>query len=345
MHPDRRQFLAGSLAALVGSAVGKHPSWHQPSGTRTMAGTRTAAGGRTAILNRFPGDPGERRIYCGVKVDDNFNDPSGFEAKIGSVDSLHRSYFVPGGESALVAKAGIDLSHGRLPWPSMKTPGTWADVASGAHDAWLHSFIDGLRGLDGAVWLTIHHEPWDDQGAGNTPASYVDMYRHIYPLTVGSNVALVPVLQSWPFYSWIQYPDKGIGSWYDPQACDILGLDGYNQWYVGAPDSAWKTPEQILDVASQLKQIYPSKPVAYGEWGVRTDPRTPGKAGQWMCGFYHAARQLGVVGLCYYSSGLNSPNGPWTLDGERLNAFGRLIGRWHSTTLAKLKTAGQARTR
>lgn len=270
---------------------------------------------------RFPGDPGAGKILCGVKVDDNGNDPSSLEGELGFVDDLHRLYFVPGEEAAMIARCRTDIDTGRLPWASMHTPTRWASVT----DTWLHSCIDGLAAIGKPLWFTLDHEPWDDQATKGTPAEYVAMYRRAYAMTKGSNIALTPVLQSWPFFSWIPNQDKGIANWYDPEACDILGLDGYNPWFVKAKDSAWHTPAQLLDVATQLQAAYPGKPIAFGEWGVRTDPRTRGKAAQWMLDYYETALSMGLAGICYYSSGLNSPNGPWTLDAERKAAFKTMV--------------------
>lgn len=277
-------------------------------------------GGGGQPQGRFPGDPGVGKLYSGVKVDTDGNSPVQIESQLGFVDGLHRSYFVPGGESALVAMAKADLSKKRLPWPSIHTPASWADMAAGKQDAWLHSFIDPLKALPGPVWLTIDHEPTDNPEKG-AASDYVAMYRRIYPMTKGSNIALTPLVQSWPFYSWLASPADPL-VWFDPAACDIVGLDAYNQWWTGAPDSGWKTPEQTLDVANRVKSL--GKPIAYGEWGVRTDPRTPGKAAAWMKSFYETALSKGIVGIVYYSSGLNSPNGSWVLDGERLTEFGAL---------------------
>ncbi len=310
--PTRRSFLFGA-AGVAGIALAGIPRISEAS-------VRPSSHGKLW----YAGRPKPGRLLCGVKVDDNGNDPSGIESRLGFADGLHRSYFVPGQEAALVARAALDLSKGRLPWVSMHVPASWQDMADGKQDAWLATMIAPLKGLAGSVWFTLHHEPWDNQGAGCTPASFVAMNRHVYPMTKGSTIAFVPVLQSWPFYTWVQ-GRSNVLDWCDPHACDVLGLDAYNQWYVGAKDSAWKTPAQTLDVATQLAAAYPTKPIAYGEWGVRTDPRTPGKAATWMHNFYDQALTTNVAGLCYYSSGLNSPNGPWVLDGERLTAFDELV--------------------
>ena len=105
--------------------------------------------------------------------------------------------------------------------------------------------------------------------------------------------------------------------WYDPDACDIVGLDQYNHKSFN-PDNrkAWRSTEDCLTIVDIAQRVLPGKPVAIAEWGVRTNPATKGAAAGWMQDFYQGALRRGVVGLSFFDSGLNVNDGgsPWTLD-------------------------------
>ena len=105
----------------------------------------------------------------------------------------------------MIDTARSDLSAGRLPWVSIKTPG-WAAMASGARNAEINTMLRSLDSLNGPVWLTVHHEPeggngtpYPDEGPGsqsNWRAMQIKIRERID--TVGtSNIAFAPILMSW----------------------------------------------------------------------------------------------------------------------------------------------------
>lgn len=68
-------------------------------------------------------------------------------------------------------------------------------------------------------------------------------------------------------------------------------------------------------------------PTLVGEYGCRTDPENPGCAAQWMRDARDFAYANGFIGISYFNSGLNSPDGTWELDSERTPVFTDLLGR------------------
>lgn len=305
---------------------------------------------------RFPGDPGSN-LYVGASTQSAETGIEALEKQLGVAVEVHRSYFVAtqsvaalhskraghpdhpyfigvheqlvhvqAAANALATQAATDLKAGRFPMLSIKLPGTWGSVAAGAQDTWLKGLLTALGTVQGPLGLCFHHEPFDDKGAANsgmTSGDYVAMYDHAAPLKT-ANTSLVPILQSAPFDG--TGPVQGnILDWYSKTSTDIAGIDCYNHWSVGKPDNAWRTPQQVAVCLSQLAAL--GKPVAVAEWGVRTDPRTPGKAAQWMADFITYVLGQGAVFASYFSSAQNVNDGgtPWVLADERLAQMVKLV--------------------
>lgn len=283
---------------------------------------------------RFPGDPGAGRLYVGENRDGG--DPIARETFFNHQVGVYRSYWQASQTASMIAVCNRDLAARRIPFASTKLPGTWAAVASGSQDAWLVGMMNALATVPGPVWLCLHHEPSDDVGTGQTPADYVAMYQHAYPLKP-ANVAMVPILQSAPFDPTVG--GRGdITAWYDAAAMDLCGIDTYNHWYPGGTNK-WRDPATVASFFDQLTQF--GKPIALAEYGVRTDPATPGKAAQWMRDFHDLLVARGdVVAMSFFDSEQNVNDGgtPWTLDyagdQERLEAFKALLTAAGSTYLA-----------
>lgn len=228
--------------------------------------------------------------------------------------------------NAVAARATADLALGTLPVISIKLPGTWGSVASGSQDAWLASLWAALGAVQGRLKFCFHHEPVDDvqaAGSGMTQADFLAMYAHALQ-TVPANVDLGPIIQSAPFDG-TGASSGDITTWI-PKGVAFAGIDCYNHWDTNKKDSVWRTPQQVMVCVDQLKSL--GLPVIIAEWGVRTDPRTPGKAAQWMADFVALAiLKAIVVALSYFNSAANVNDGgihPWTLDGERLTEFAAL---------------------
>lgn len=322
---SRRSVLIGAAAAGGLALVG------EPAlATRAMTRHRHP---------RFPGDPGRHRLYYGENREGG--DSAQREQYFGHPVGIYRSYWQASQTASMIAVCYRDLAVGRLPFPSTKLPATWAEVASGSQDAWLRGMLNGLAAVPGPVWLCLHHEPYDDQGAGQTVADYVAMYRHVYPLKP-ANVAMVPILQSAPFDTTV-YGHADITPWYDPSVTDVVGIDSYNHWYPGGTNR-WRDPATMALFFDVLAKF--GKPIALAEYGVRTDPANPGRSATWMRDFRNILIGRGdVVAMSFFDSGQNVFDGgtSWALDAggetERLHAFKTQLTAARSAFLRKPQPA------
>ena len=280
---------------------------------KAAAGTTTGATAGSCS-QKFPGDPScSNRVFYGASVQGG--DPATLEAQTGRKLSLYRSYMNPGTTAAaMAARAKADVTAGRIPLISTKVPGSWASVAAGQQDAWLLDRIRALATINGPVWLALHHEPAGD----GAPADWVAMQQHARTLIKAnsSNIALVGILNGWDF-------KKKNG---DPQAynmpvgtgVDVMGFDSYNGW---SPTNgkAWQAAADVFSPGLTIQSW--GYPTLVGEYGVRTDPANPGRAAQWLRDAYAFATAHHFVGMSYFDSGNNSPDGTWSLDTERLLVF------------------------
>ena len=283
---------------------------------------------------RFPGDPGIGNLFIGESRQGG--DPTDRETYCGHTVGIFRSYVTAGTiatANATIATAARDKSKGRYPLCSTKVPGTWAQVADGVNDAWLFFLLDGLGALDWPVGLCLHHEPFDNQGPGNTPASYRAMHKRAKDYVdakPGNKIAITPILQSSPFSPSVG-GNADVTAWFAADSCHCIGLDGYNhKSFNPANGNQWRDPAVVFEVVPVVIEAF-GKPVVVAETGVRTDPNQPGRAATWM---HRAVSLLKATDLVYavsfFDSGTNVNDGgsSWQFDAdgpERLDAFKDLI--------------------
>lgn len=275
---------------------------------------------------RFPGDPCAGSLYYGASVEGG--DPAPLESLLGRPLTLFRSYQqadTPVSEFA--QRASADIAAGRIPLISTKVPASWAEVAAGQQDAWLIERVEALAAVDGPVWLTLHHEPQAD----GPPADWVAMQQHAREIidAHSSNIALVGILNGSSFLLPGRDPDAynmPVGS-----GVHVMGFDSYNPW---SPqnDREWSPAAKVLSPALVIKSW--GYPVLVGEYGVRTDPEQPGRARRWLASGYQFALTHDLVGMSYFHSSANSPDGSWALDGERLEQFATNLNRAETTDVA-----------
>jgi hypothetical protein len=248
-----------------------------------------------------------------------------------------RSYFVWNDNVRLAARAARDLAAGRLPIISFHTDTTWANIANGSQDPVLVDLMSRLAALKGPVWLSMDHEPYDDQATKGTAADFAAADTHLMGL-IPSNVALVPILQTAPFDPTVG-GSANIAAWYPPGSYTMVGLDTYNhRYYAPAPGgNKYRDPATVLSVVDLVRQQLgrPEVPVVIAEFGIRTDPAAPGRAAQWLRDFVAQAATMNIPAVCYFDSGLNVHDGgtPWSLDDttdgtngtERIDAYGPLV--------------------
>ena len=261
-------------------------------------------------------------VYYGASVPDH-RSLVAWEAELGSVLSLHRSYFSPDGDEAgqLVARCRDDLAHGRLPHVSLKPAGTWRDIAAGDRDAWLTAIFRDLGEEEAPILFTLHHEPENEAGAaGMDPPDYVAMQHRVIRLAASAapQVVVAPVLQHWTFDPLREHGDPG--AWVVPGA-SVFGVDVYNPWSPGN-GKEWRSFGSKLD---DVVGFAGGRPLVIGEYGCRDDPRNPGLAAEWLRDAAAYARTHGVYSMSYFNSGSGSAADGWELTGRTEDAFAALL--------------------
>ena len=270
----------------------------------------------------FPGQPPPGYVYYGASVPHHRSLPD-WEQELGAKLGLNRSYFTPDlNETAqLVHRCRDDLAHGRLPHVSIKSPGTWSEVAAGARDEWLTGMLRPLGEGSGPVFLTLHHEPENDAGPpGMQPSDFVAMQDRAIRIArdLAPEVTIVPVLQQWTFDP--ARHDVDPAAWLVPEA-SVIGLDVYNPW---SPTNGkqWRSFGNKVD---EVLSWFGSTPLAIGEYGCRDDPQVPGLAAEWLRDAAEYARTHQIVSMSYFNSGIGSDDGTWELEGQTERAFARLL--------------------
>ncbi|MCU1361580.1 MAG: hypothetical protein JWN99_2869 [Ilumatobacteraceae bacterium] len=160
---------------------------------------------------------------------------------------------------------------------------TWRQVADGAADDNIQLVATSLQRYPGRLFLSIFHEPENDQGgagSGRTPADYVAMFRHVVTTLRAEGVTnAVFVMNFMGFEAWSSvadefYPGADVVDWiaYDPYAfakqptfASLLnravdGVPGFYDWAVARA---------------------PGKPIMLGEWGfdLTSQPAAPAALG------------------------------------------------------------------
>lgn len=298
--------------------------------------------------DRVFGDPGVGNMYVGAsKVDDNNR-----ESYIGQRFGLSRTYWNvgtvesgnPSGYQNAITQAGYDVGRGVIPWLSFKfhTTGptttfdaSWPQVTAGNIDSRLTTILNGITtatGGKGPVWITWHHEP----NADGVASEYLAMNRKMQAMMASyPHLVHVGAVLSAGYY---QMGAGGYNAvdWMRSDSCDVFGLDIYNPWnpvngktYVSV-DQAFR-----LGGIAECLAIDPNKPIALGELGVKTHT-TAGRSATWMQDGYDYCRNANVIGIAWFDSSANSPNGGWILDRNYLEALEspaeRLI-KWKAITL------------
>lgn len=274
----------------------------------------------TPTNRRFFGDPGQGQLYYGASLQSGKSLP-GWEQQLGCTLGAHHTYFSPSAVSAMVNQADDDVQHARLPHVSIRPPSTWANVAAGGQDAWVHSILNGLNTVAGPVFLTVSPEPESEESPdGCTPADFVAMQNRLIMLNArldSSVVTIIPVLMAWTFN-----PGSGrdVDQWFVANA-QVIGVDAYNPWseHNGKP---WRTMATLM---AHVVEKVTEQPLAIVEYGCRTDPDDPDSAAQWMTDTYNFAVDHNVVSMTYFNSGAHSPDGTWALDDVRGPVFQAIL--------------------
>jgi hypothetical protein len=191
------------------------------------------------------------------------------------------------------------LRHGSIPqisWQS-SNPYNYADpaftdsaIAAGSQDAYLHTWAAGLRAIAATVQVRLDYEmngswsPWAPGNYGNTPSSFVAMWRHVHDLFAADGVTNV---------QWLWTPNTDfpaaipMASVYPGDAyVDWLGMDGYNHIPFN-PDGRWDSPSQVFGQTLAELEAISSKPLMISEVGCA---EAGGDKAQWIAQFFAYVR-------------------------------------------------------
>lgn len=266
----------------------------------------------------FPGDTRPGTLRWGASITGNGDPVARHEAAAGHPLGIRRTFWQSAQVDKMAATAKADLAAGRLPWVSVKPPGSWASVAAGQHDAWIVGVWAAVAALDGPVWLTLHHEPEND---GPPAADWRAMQVRFAARrpTNASNVAFASILMAWTFD-----PRSGRNplDWWVANTFDIAGIDYYVE------------SESSTDIATagqgwlKARAFYGDRGIAMavGEWATRgTDRAAADRMTAWfdhLAGSASDGKGARVVGASNFDSTLN---GGWQLAGEPLTRFRALL--------------------
>ncbi|MCA9600930.1 MAG: hypothetical protein KC417_02830, partial [Myxococcales bacterium] len=105
----------------------------------------------TCATDPFPGRPSAGKVLWGAAVSGNGDPTNRHEIPGGHPLSVRRTFFAwDKRATSMVTMARNDLTAGRIPWVSTKTP-SWADMAAGKHDAEIDQMLLALDALPGPV--------------------------------------------------------------------------------------------------------------------------------------------------------------------------------------------------
>lgn len=176
-----------------------------------------------------------------------------------------RAQYVSSDEKAI---ANLGASH-VMTWEPFGM--TLKSIVSGAHDSYIRQYAQGAAGYGKRFYIRLMHEmngdwyPWGRGVGGNTPADFVNAWRHVVDIFDQQGATNV---------KWVWCPNVRYGKeypfadlWPGSSYVDWTCLDGYN-WgtdpHLGQP--AWQSFGTIFGSSySQIMAIAPGKPMLIGE--------------------------------------------------------------------------------
>jgi|GEM_PF-2649245 len=309
-------------------------------------------GGPIQVAPRFAGDVAPGSVRWGSSIGGNGDPVARHGTEIANRMGIRRTFWNVNQRTSMVATAKADLAAGRLPWVSVKLNGSWKENGDGLHDATMLAILNDLSALNGPVWFTAHHEPeggcrdgcaqngMDDIGG---PSEWLRMQANTSKLLKqlraqgkGNNIAFAPILMGWTFQS---QSGRTPSQWFQAGIWDFAGIDAYGE-------GEGTTPFLQTNGMAAARLFYGERglKIAVGEWGIRNQNHTETNAGEiptaqeqqdaltrfnsaYTGALASASDGKGaqVIGLSYFDSGLNSPNGSWELTYLQLPRFRELV--------------------
>jgi hypothetical protein len=311
------RWLAGAVVALVGLGLLTVP----------------AHGAAPTALSGFSarGIPLQGQVLFGAASGNSSQDPLPQEGVFGGRLGIHRTYWAGNQQSSAVSRAAMDLQAGRLPWVSFKGPGlSWAQMASGAGDAWARDLAAKLGSLPGPVWVAVHHEPENDSG---DLQDWKRMQQRLSPIfRAYPNIAFTVILMGYhQFIAPTIDPKLSMQALYPgPGLVDVVGFDPYN-WYGTVRSSG----EQITTF-DELKTYY-TKIAAWAasaggvKWAVAETGYTDLAAQRdvaWLSRAYDDMKAAGGIALTYWDNQTAKPADTFRLTSTlKRTEFAKVLAR------------------
>lgn len=169
-------------------------------------------------------------------------------------------------------------------------------IAGGDFDAYITSWATDLKALGHIVYLRPMHEmngnwyPWAGSVNGNSPALYVQAWRHMHDIFVQQGAGNVRWVWAPNNVDVPQTSANRLESLYPGASyVDVLGVDGYN-WGTGKPGTAgWQSFSEVFSHAyDRLKRLGP-QPIWITEVGSAPEG---GNKGAWVRDMYAQAQGM-----------------------------------------------------
>ncbi len=239
--------------------------------------------------------------------------------RTGTGAKIDRVYYASGDIAKAITRAKLNQAAGMRTWMSFKMPGSWAAVAAGTHDAWVKDVYAKLDALNFQVWVTFHHEPEND-GVMPDWRKMQARLASMVPGGVNGDIKFWLIMTGW------HQEDAAGGAankWEAlyPTGSPIYGI-AYDQpypqygyvWVNGVKttefrDGARTEGAVYIDKLADRAAAYGVK-AAIGEYGFSDEHYTLDKT--WLNRTVAAARNRGLLALCYFDTTLNSTKS-WTL--------------------------------
>ena len=271
--------------------------------------------GAAAAKKRFPGDPGQGRLYLGASVDPAA-DIDAFSAQVGGMGA-ERVFCEHDDIDKALSRSIAAVAGGRLPMVSIKPPASWRDVAAGTCNAWLDELLDGLAAINSPLCLTVHHEPENDaDGVDNTPWTHRAMTEFVLERAASRapKVNVHQILMRWTFTS---QSGRKPRQWIS-KAPTLFGVDAYNPWQPATTKRWMSLRSMLLPV---IDVVGDRRPLVIGEYGTRSDPHSPGRGAAWMRSALTFATNHNVAAMAYFNVTREDGDTSIKLDPERLQEF------------------------
>jgi hypothetical protein len=301
------------------------PSTSSPTTTPPSTTSQTTSSPSTSPPStgtgsaRWPGQvPG--KFYLGMSCGELCSQK---EQALNTDYGVHRQFKSWGNWSGVAKAIQGDQRAGRLPWVSIKPPGSgpsgWQAIANGQYDSDIKALATVLKANDSKpVLITFHHEPSNDgsESQGKVwAAAYCRFHDVLNNAGALQNVADPPILGDWLFNPTNRTQDPV--NWLTPgvmQRMPFLGVDMYEN------TSGDTFADRIPGIINWMAQHgYPNKMIGIGETGATDGYKaaTGLTAAQWMNeSLSWVAANTDKVGVVsYFNSTNNSRSGVyWPLD-------------------------------